>query len=350
MMHSHDTYDLRRYALAFIKKSGSANKIQDFLPLVFNSIQAMQKGWGEKHFDELYKQFIHQQARQSRQNNTQNFQTNAGFRANIGQSQNNTCHFQSDAAPQANTGRPQTIRIEHAQVNTHSYFWDCLLLQCWFNSLFGGRSHAASNITNFNYSNGGNNSASYVHKKKESYDGRKLLAAGIALIVVVAIFHISMCYWYGRSREMARKSGKIDYLDNTLKTLRNVEFLGSAASLAGLVACVVYPVLPTWGLVTLGVHSLVCFVGGLAFHMSHERESEYIELAKNAVESYLNPAPSTEFNPNAFSDNNSRPVPSAPGAEFPQAPPPYSTHGQTAFYFGPFSNVDVQGRPQIVKS
>lgn len=304
--------DAVRYALAFIKKFGSSNKIQYFLPLVFNS---RQEGWNEKHFDGLYEQFIAQQARQ---NNTQNFQTNADFRANTGQPQNNTHHFQPNTNPQANTGQTQTIRIEHVQVNTHSDLWDCLLLQCWINSLFGRHNHTTVTHTHIHQGNNG------TKKTKEADDGRKLLAAGIAVVVVVAIFHISICYQYHSSKKTARKSEKIDYLDNKLKTLRNIEFLGAFVSLAGLIACVVYPVLPVWGLVALGVHSLVCFMGGLAFHMKHERESDDIKLAKSTVASYLNPtpAPNPGFNPTAFTDNNSRPT--APEFDPNDLPPPYS--------------------------
>ncbi|MBD0391184.1 hypothetical protein IC220_01750 [Wolbachia endosymbiont of Pentalonia nigronervosa] len=320
--------DAERYALAFIKKFGSSNKIQYFLPLVFNSTQARQEGWNEKHFDGLYEQFIAQQARQ---NNTQNFQTNADFRANIGQPQNNTHHFQPNTNPQANTGQPQTIRIEHVQVNTHSDFWDCLLLQCWLNSLFGRHNHPTV-TTNYNYGNVGNNSTNHTDKKKEADDGRKLLAAGIVVVIVVAIFHISMCYWYARSRETARKSGEIDYLDNTLKTLRNIEFLGAFASVAGLIACVVYPVLPTWGLVALGIHSFVCFMGGLAFHMQHERESEDIDAAKKAVKSYLNPAPAPSApDPNDFPDYG--------------PPPPYFDPGFNSSVFPPNSQFNDVGAP-----
>jgi len=330
-----DVNDLGRYALAFIKKSGSTNKIQYFLAFVFNS----QQNWSKAYFDELYEQFIAQQARQPRQSNTQNFQPYAG--------------------PQANTGHQQNIRIEHVQVNTHSDFWDCLLLQCWLNSLFSGHGRTTvNNITNINY---GNNTTNHTNKKKEADDGRKLLAAGIAVVVVVAIFHISMCYWYQNSKKTARESSKMDYLDNRLKTLRNIEFLGAFVSLAGLIACVVYPVLPTWGLIALGVHSLVCFMGGLAFHMKHERESEYIELAKKAADSYLTALASNPgFNPNTFAHNNSAPPPPYPGLHptdnnpRPTAPefdpndllPPYSPPGQTAFYFGSFNNVDVQGGRQ----
>ncbi|MCA4773920.1 hypothetical protein [Wolbachia endosymbiont of Mansonella perstans] len=54
--------------------------------------------------------------------------------------------------------------------------------------------------------------------------------------------------------------------------------------MAALIACAFYPALPAWSLIILGVNSLACFVGGLAFHMKHQEESENIEKAKMAVE------------------------------------------------------------------
>ncbi|WP_353284795.1 hypothetical protein [Wolbachia endosymbiont (group A) of Lasioglossum fulvicorne] len=101
------------------------------------------------------------------------------------------------------------------------------------------------------------------------------------------VLHAGMCFWYNSSRKTARKEEKIDYLDNKLKMLRNIEFAVGAVPLAALVACAVYPVLPVWGLVILGVNSLVCFAGGLAFHMKHEEESNNIEKAKGEVKSYF---------------------------------------------------------------
>lgn len=324
-MSIRNVNDWIRWALAWIKASGNNRNTQGFLLYLYTHYPTLP--WSEEIFDAVRGGFAAQQARQY-----------------------NT--YQPTPDPYVNIDQqPYNQNRRDIHINTHWDFWDCLLLQCWFNSLFGGHNHAVNNISNFNYGNSGNNTTGYKDKKKESDDGRKLLAAGIAVVVAVAIFHISMCYRYHISKKMARESGEIYYLDNKLKILRNIEFLGAAVSLVGLIACVVYPVLPTWGLVALGVHSLVCFMGGLSFHMQHERESEYIKLAKNAAEGYLNTAPSSEFNPNAFTDNDSRPAPSAPGAEFPQTPPPpYSAHGQTAFYFSPFNNVDVQGGPQIVKS
>ncbi|OWZ25546.1 putative membrane protein [Wolbachia endosymbiont of Wuchereria bancrofti] len=96
-----------------------------------------------------------------------------------------------------------------------------------------------------------------------------------------------MCFWYHSSKKAARKEEKIDYLDNKLKMFKNIEFIVSAISLAALVACVFCPVLPEFGLVTLGVNFLVCFVGSLAFHMKHEKESDNIKKAKEAVNTII---------------------------------------------------------------
>ncbi len=166
-------------------------------------------------------------------------------------------------------------------------FWDYLLLR----SLFGGHTTV---INNPGFSSGSHQSRE--DKKKDSEDSRKLLALGMVAAVVCFAFHAGMCFWYNSSRKAARKEEKIDYLDNKLKMLRNIEFAVGAVSLAALVACAVYPVLPVWGLVILGVNSLVCFAGGLAFHMKHEKESDNIEKAKGAVRSYLQgTSPSAPF-------------------------------------------------------
>ncbi|MCA4774758.1 hypothetical protein IHO40_01030 [Wolbachia endosymbiont of Mansonella ozzardi] len=96
-------------------------------------------------------------------------------------------------------------------------------------------------------------------------------------------FYAGMCFWCNSSKKAARESGKIDYLDDKLKTFRNIEFTVSAISLAALIACAFYPALPVWSLIILGVNSLACFVGGLAFHVKHQEESENIEKAKTEV-------------------------------------------------------------------
>ncbi|MGL9688217.1 MAG: hypothetical protein ACR5K6_00225 [Wolbachia sp.] len=150
-----------------------------------------------------------------------------------------------------------------------------LLLQCCFNSLFG--SHT-TNVTNINYGNTTNQS------RENKSEDRKLLALGIAVAAVCVAFHGLMCYFYYSSKKEARKLDKIDYLDDKLKTFRNIEFAVSAISLAALIACAFCPVLPAWSLVILGVNSLVCLAGGVAFHMKHQEESENIEKAKTAVE------------------------------------------------------------------
>lgn len=252
---------LKRYALAYIKKSGGNSDVKEFLRY-FNNTRNLT--WDEDTFAEAYKEYTRLNSTNRRNTESRNNQYNAG---NNGQP----------------TG-PQGIYVNRQ--NEGLSFWDCLLLQCWINSLFGGRGHTTvNNITNIN--NGNATHHSRKENKKESEDNRKLLALGIAAVVVCIAFHVGMCFWYNSSKKAARKSEKIDYLDNKLKTFRNIEFAVGTISLAALVACAVYPVLPVWGLVILGVNSLVCFAGGLAFHMTHEKESDNIEKAKGAVRSYL---------------------------------------------------------------
>lgn len=72
---------------------------------------------------------------------------------------------------------------------------------------------------------------------------------------------------------------------------RNIEFAVGAISLAALIGCAVNPVLPVWGLVVLGINSLVCLAGGVAFHMNHEKESENIKKAEEAVVNYHKSGP-----------------------------------------------------------
>ncbi|WCR57591.1 hypothetical protein [Wolbachia endosymbiont of Ctenocephalides felis wCfeJ] len=233
---------LKRYALAYIKKSGSNNNVQEFLQHCNN---ARNLTWSEENFDKKYEEFI-----SANRDNTRNInnQYNAGN----------------------NVGSQTTYIHVH---NKGFDFWDFLLLQCCINSLFGGRSHTT--VINHNYGT----PSGAVDKSED----RKLLALGIAVTAVCVAFHGLMCYFYYSSKKEARKSEKIDYLDNKLKTFRNIEFAVSAISLAALVACVFYPVLPMWGLAVLGVNSLVCFAGGLAFQMKHDKESEDIEKAETAV-------------------------------------------------------------------
>ena len=244
---------LKRYALAYIKKSGGSNNIEGFLQHCNTTSTGSNLTWSEGNFEKIYKEFTGR---------------NSGNGQNTGSGRDQQ------------TTSPQIIHV-HTQ-NTGLSFWDYLLLQCCIDSLFGGRGHT-TNVTNINY---GHNE-SREDKKKESEDNRKLLALGIVATVVCVAFHIGMCFWYHSSKKAARKEEKIDYLDNKLKMFRNIEFAVSAVSLVALITCVFYPVLPVWGLAILGVNSLVCFAGGLAFHMKHEKESDNIEKAKGAVRSYL---------------------------------------------------------------
>ncbi|UVW83400.1 hypothetical protein [Wolbachia endosymbiont of Aedes albopictus] len=245
---------LKRYALAYIKKSGNNSNVKEFLQ--FRNTQNT-TNWSEENFKNAYEEF-------TRLNSTNRYNT---------ESRNNQYNAGNNRQP---TG-PQVTHV-HVHNDRGLDFWDYLLLR----SLFGGHTTVINNPGFSSVSH-----QSREDKKKDSEDSRKLLALGMVAAVVCVAFHAGMCFWYNSSRKAARKEEKIDYLDNKLKMLRNIEFAVGTVSLAALVACAVYPVLPVWGLVILGVNSLVCFAGGLAFHMKHEKESENIKKAEEAVGSYL---------------------------------------------------------------
>ncbi|MDR0773280.1 MAG: hypothetical protein LBE46_03070 [Wolbachia pipientis] len=245
---------LKRYALAYIKKSGGNSDVKEFLRYFNNTWNLT---WDEDTFAEAYKEH-------TRLNSTNRCNT---------ESRNNQYNTGNNRQP---TG-PQVTHV-HVHNDRGLDFWDYLLLR----SLFGRHTTV---INNPGFSSGSHQSRE--DKKKDSEDSKKLLALGMAAAVVCVAFHAGMCFWYNSSRKAARKEEKIDYLDNKLKMLRNIEFAVGAVSSAALVACAVYPVLPVWGLVILSVNSLVCFAGGLALYMKHEKESDNIEKAKGAVRSYL---------------------------------------------------------------
>lgn len=161
---------------------------------------------------------------------------------------------------------PQVTHV-HVHNNRGLDFWDYLLLS----NLFGGRTTV---INNPGFDTVGYQSRE--DRKKDSEDSRKLLALGMVAVVACVAFHALMCVWYNSSEKTARNSEKIDYLDSQLKMFRNIEFAVGAISLAALIGCAINPVLPVWGLVILGINSLVCLAGGVAFHMKHEKESENI--------------------------------------------------------------------------
>ncbi|MDG7052842.1 MAG: hypothetical protein LKM45_03055 [Wolbachia endosymbiont of Alcedoecus sp.] len=244
---------LKRYALAYIKKSGGNSGIQEFLQFC-NTRNTT--NWSEENFDKVYKEFIVNQ-------NLNNGQ-------NIGS--------RGDGYNESDIGR-QPTDTQNIHVHVHNRgldFWDYLLLQCCFDSLFGGRGHT-TNVTNINYGNTTNQS------REDKSEDRKLLALGIAAAGVCVAFHGLMCYFYYSSKKEARKSDEIDYLDDKLETFRNIEFAVSAISLAALILCAVNPVLPEFGLAILGVNFLVCLAGGISFHMKHQEESKNIEKAETAV-------------------------------------------------------------------
>ncbi|WP_353278728.1 hypothetical protein [Wolbachia endosymbiont (group B) of Longitarsus flavicornis] len=243
---------LKRYALAYIKENGSDNGVQEFLrSLDMQNIE----NWSDKSFENAYKEF--------KLNNPTNEQNSTKY----------------DRSNRQQTTGPQ---VTHVHDNRGLDFWDYLLLS----NLFGGRTTV---INNPGFDTVGYQSRE--DKKKDSEDSRKLLALGIVAVVACVAFHALMCVWYNSSEKTARKSEKVDYLDNKLKMFRNIEFAVGAISLAALVGCAINPVLPVWGLVILGINSLVCFAGGLAFHMKHEKESENIERAKEAVDNYPKQGP-----------------------------------------------------------
>lgn len=244
----------KKVCVSLYKKSGSNSNVKEFLQ--FCNTQNT-TNWSEENFKNAYEKFTHPNSSNRHDTGSRNNQYNAG-----------------------NNRQPIGPQVTHVHVhNDRSLdFWDYLLLR----SLFGGHTTV---INNPGFSSGSHQSRE--DKKKDSEDSRKLLAIGMVAAVVCVAFHAGVCFWYNSSRKAARKEEKIDYLDNKLKMLRNIEFAVGSVSLAALVACVVYPVLPVWGLVILVVNFLVCFAGGLAFHMKHEEESDNIEKAKGAVRSYL---------------------------------------------------------------
>lgn len=240
---------LERYALAYIKENGSDKNVQEFLQ--FRAVQG-NADWSDSNFENAYKEF-----RCYNQTNEHNIGSD-----------------RRDSRQQPTS--PQVTHV-HVHNNRGLDFWDYFLLR----SLFSGNTTV---INNPDFDTVGYQSRE--DKKKDSEDSRKLLALGIVAVVACVAFHALMCVWYNSSEKTARKSEKIDYLDSQLKMFRNIEFAVGAISLAALIGCAINPVLPVWGLVILGINSLVCLAGGLAFHMKHEKESENIEKAKEAVGSY----------------------------------------------------------------
>ncbi|WP_423349257.1 hypothetical protein [Wolbachia sp. wLmal] len=235
---------LKRYALAYIKKLGNDNNIGGFLRRCSNTPNST---WSEENFKNVYEEFTYRNSSNRRDTGSRNGRYDAGITHNL-----------------------QALGL-HVYDDRGLDFWDYLLLR----GLFDDHTTVINNL-------------GFISDSRQSREeDRKLLALSIVAVVVCVAFHAVMCFWYNRSRKVARKEEKIDYLDSKFKTFRNIEFAVGAVSLAALVACAVYPVLSAWGLVILGANSLVCFAGGLAFHMKHEEESENIEKAKGAVDSYL---------------------------------------------------------------
>ncbi|WP_143689467.1 hypothetical protein [Wolbachia endosymbiont of Nilaparvata lugens] len=248
---------LERYALAYIKENGSDKNVQEFL-----RSRGMQniEDWSDKNFENACKEF-------RRYNPTNEHDIGSDRRDSR----------QQPTSPQ--------VRHVHVHNNRGLDFWDYFLLR----SLFSGNTGHTTVINNLG--SGSSNQPSREDKKKDAEDNRKLLALGIVAVVTCVAFHALMCIWYNSSEKTARKSEKVDYLDNKLKMFRNIEFAVGAISLAALIGCAINPVLPVWGLVILGINSLVCLAGGVAFHMKHEKESENIKKAEEAVDYYHKPEP-----------------------------------------------------------
>ncbi|MGL9725940.1 MAG: hypothetical protein ACR5KV_04660 [Wolbachia sp.] len=204
---------LERYALAYIKKSGSDSGVQEFL-----RSRGMQNiaNWNDRNFENVYKEFM-------RYNPSNEHIVGNGER---------------DSRQQP-TG-PQVTHV-HVHNDRGLSFWDYFLLR----SLFSGNTGHTTVINNLG--SGSSNQQSRKDKKKDSEDSRKLLTLSIVVAVVCVAFHGTMCYFYHSSRKDARKSEKVDYLDNQLKMFRNIEFAVSAISLIALICCAVNPVLPVWG-------------------------------------------------------------------------------------------------------
>ncbi|UIP91660.1 hypothetical protein IYZ83_005980 [Wolbachia pipientis] len=267
---------LKRYALAYIKENGSDKNVQEFL-----RSRGMQniENWSDKNFEDAYNEHnIGSDRRDSRQ-------------------------------------QPTSPQVTHVHVHNNRVldFWDYFLLR----SLFSGNTGHTTVINNLG--SGSSNQPSREDKKKDAEDNRKLLALGIVAVVACVAFHALMCVWYNSSEKTARKSEKVDYLDNKLKMFRNIEFAVGAISLAALVGCAINPVLPVWGLFILGINSLVFLAGGVAFHMKHEKESGNIEKAKEVVADYHKRGPGHSFGdpshrepPPPYSPQDPNVAPSAP--------------------------------------
>lgn len=269
---------LKRYALAYIKKSGSNDNVKEFLQHC-NDTRSLT--WNEQEFDRMYGEFTH--SIPIRRHST---------------GSNDRSSRQQSTGPQ--------VTYVHVHNNRGLDFWDYFLLR----SLFSGNTGHTTVINNLG--SGSSNQPSREDKKKDAEDNRKLLALGIVAVVACVAFHALMCVWYNSSEKTARKSKKVDYLDNKLKMFRNIEFAVGAISLAALIGCAINPVLPVWGLVILGINSLVCLAGGVAFHMKHEKESENIKKAEEAVTDYRKPGPGYGFGDSFHSE--------APPPYFPQDP------------------------------
>ncbi|MDR2609378.1 MAG: hypothetical protein LBC06_02160 [Rickettsiales bacterium] len=132
---------LTRYALAYIKKSGGSDNIEEFIQ---NCINTQNLTWSEDKFAKVYKEFIGNQ-------NLNNGQ-------NIGS--------RGDGYNGGNISQPTVTQNVHIRVYKRGLdLWDYLLLQCCFDSLFAWRGH-----TTVVHNYGGNQS------RADKSEDRKLLA------------------------------------------------------------------------------------------------------------------------------------------------------------------------------
>ncbi|WP_168464680.1 hypothetical protein [Wolbachia endosymbiont of Ctenocephalides felis wCfeT] len=190
-----------------------------------------------------------------------------------------------------------------------------------------------SNPTRNNYRSGGVNG--------NLSNDRAVLELIQFLCIVFTVF-IDLC---NSIKETARKSEKIDYLDDVLKMFGNIGFGCSAAFftgfLADLIVCVVQPKsTPIWGVVVLGLIALGFFVFGFIFHESHKGELGKINEAKKAVRIHLSsstqPSPSAPTQGTNAASATSKSSPSGevtapssanPNVTTPSAPPLNASNG-----------------------
>lgn len=153
---------LKRYALAYIKKPGSDENVQEFL----QSCDTRNiTSWSNENFENAYKQFMRYDSTNSQQHSTQ----------------------RDDRSNRQQPTGPQVTHV-HVHNNGGLDLWDYLLLR----SLFSGNTGHTTVINNLG--SGSSNQPSREDKKKDAEDNRKLLALGIVVAVACVAFHALMCF------------------------------------------------------------------------------------------------------------------------------------------------------------